>query len=61
MITNGGRLQIGSEAKPFQHKGMITVHGHIRSKELPVYGAKVLAVRNGTLDMHGMSSICRCE
>lgn len=28
--------------------------GHVRSVELPIYGAKVLAVRNGTLDLHGM-------
>lgn len=27
--------------------------GHLRSQELPIYGAKTLAVRNGTLEMHG--------
>ena len=53
MVTDGGCLQIGSEANPFQHNGIITLHGHFRSKELPIYGAKVLAVRNGTLDLHG--------
>ncbi|VDQ03856.1 unnamed protein product [Trichobilharzia regenti] len=30
----------------------ITLHGHVREKELPLYGAKVLALRNGTLSIH---------
>ncbi|KAE8599477.1 hypothetical protein XENTR_v10017204 [Xenopus tropicalis] len=53
LITNGGLLQIGTEDAPFQHKAIITLHGHLRSPELPVYGAKTLAVRQGTLDLHG--------
>ena len=32
---------------------MITMHGHLRTQELPVYGAKTLGVREGTLDLHG--------
>lgn len=55
LITDGGRLQIGQEGAPFQHKAIITLHGHLRSPELPVYGAKTLAVREGVLDLHGMS------
>uniref|UniRef100_A0A8C5WI58 Fibrocystin-L n=1 Tax=Leptobrachium leishanense TaxID=445787 RepID=A0A8C5WI58_9ANUR len=54
LITNGGSLQIGTESAPFQHKAIITLHGHLRSPELPVYGAKTLAVREGTLDLHGL-------
>jgi len=27
--------------------------GNLRSPELPIYGAKTLGVRNGTLDLHG--------
>lgn len=55
LITDGGRLQIGQEGAPFQHKAIITLHGNLRSPELPVYGAKTLAVREGVLDMHGLS------
>lgn len=55
LITDGGRLQIGQEGAPFQHKAIITLHGNLRSPELPVYGAKTLAVREGVLDLHGMS------
>uniref|UniRef100_A0A8C6RMA5 Fibrocystin-L n=1 Tax=Nannospalax galili TaxID=1026970 RepID=A0A8C6RMA5_NANGA len=54
LITDGGILQVGTEASPFQHKATITLHGHLRSPELPVYGAKTLAVREGTLDLHGL-------
>ncbi|XP_073535878.1 fibrocystin-L [Phyllobates terribilis] len=54
LITDGGALQIGTEDAPFQHKAIITLHGHLRSPELPLYGAKTLAVRQGTLDLHGI-------
>ncbi|XP_017158739.1 PKHD1 like 1, tandem duplicate 1 [Poecilia reticulata] len=54
LITDGGRLQIGQEGAPFQHKAIITLHGHLRSPELPVYGSKTLGVREGVLDLHGI-------
>ncbi|CAF1300760.1 unnamed protein product, partial [Adineta ricciae] len=53
LIVNGGRLQVGTEANPFQHKAVITMYGQLRSIELPIFGAKVLGLRDGTLDMHG--------
>ncbi|XP_067676837.1 fibrocystin-L-like isoform X2 [Haliotis asinina] len=53
LIVDGGKLQVGTEDAPFQHKAIITLHGSLRAPELPIYGAKVLAVRNGTLDLHG--------
>nr|XP_032810523.1 fibrocystin-L isoform X1 [Petromyzon marinus] len=53
LITDGGALQVGTEEAPFQHKAIITLHGHIRSPELPMYGAKTLGVRHGVLDLHG--------
>ncbi|CAF3361139.1 unnamed protein product [Rotaria sp. Silwood1] len=37
VITNGGRLQIGNESNPFQHQAIITMYGHLRSIELPIY------------------------
>ncbi|KAM9737277.1 LOW QUALITY PROTEIN: PKHD1 like 1, tandem duplicate 1 [Menidia menidia] len=54
LITDGGRLQVGQEGAPFQHKAVITLHGNLRSPELPVYGTKTLAVREGQLDLHGL-------
>jgi hypothetical protein len=45
---------IGSEARPFTHRATITLHGRrATAKEIPGYGAKNLAVRYGTLDLHG--------
>ncbi|XP_072562121.1 PKHD1 like 1, tandem duplicate 1 [Paramormyrops kingsleyae] len=54
LLTDGGVLQIGTEAAPFQHKAIITLHGHLRSQELPIYGSKTLGVRQGVLDLHGI-------
>uniref|UniRef100_UPI00193AC945 fibrocystin-L-like n=1 Tax=Styela clava TaxID=7725 RepID=UPI00193AC945 len=53
LITDGGVLQVGTEDEPFQHKAIITLHGHLRSIELPIYGTKTIAVRDGMLDLHG--------
>ncbi|XP_072027284.1 LOW QUALITY PROTEIN: fibrocystin-L-like [Amphiura filiformis] len=53
LIVDGGLLQVGTEQEPFQHQATIMMHGHVGSKELPLYGAKTLAVREGTLDLHG--------
>ncbi|XP_064639845.1 fibrocystin-L-like [Lineus longissimus] len=53
LIVDGGVLQIGTEENPHLHKATITLHGNLRATELPIYGAKCLAVRNGTLDLHG--------
>ena len=53
LITGGGTLQIGTEDNPYQHKAKIVLYGNVLSTELPIYGAKTLAVRNGTLDLHG--------
>ena len=46
-------LQIGTADKPHKHRAVITLEGNRRMRELPVYGAKVLAVRFGVLDLHG--------
>ncbi|XP_078254550.1 PKHD1 like 1, tandem duplicate 1 [Rhinoraja longicauda] len=54
LITDGGLLQVGTNSTPFSHKAIITLHGHLRSRELPLYGSKTLAVREGTLDLHGL-------
>ena len=52
-ITEGGRFEVGTEEEPFQESAVITIHGHVRSTELPVYGAKSIALRTGYLGLHG--------
>lgn len=53
LITSGGRLQIGTEEEPFLAKTELVLYGHVLSTEIPVYGAKTLALREGVIDMHG--------
>jgi hypothetical protein len=53
LIVDGGVLQIGTKENPHLYPATITLHGNLRATELPIYGAKCLAVRNGTLDLHG--------
>ncbi|CAM4838655.1 unnamed protein product, partial [Rotaria magnacalcarata] len=54
LVVNNGLFQVGTESNPFQHQAIITMYGQLRSIELPIYGAKVLALRQGTIDMHGV-------
>ena len=62
VVTNDGYFQIGTEddlfcdpsgdrSIPFEAR--ITMYGHQRSVQLPIYGAKVFSVRKGRIDMHG--------
>ena len=53
LIVNNGSFEIGSAEKRFQHKAVVTLHGHVRSKELPVYGAKSFSLRSGHLGLYG--------
>ena len=53
MIVENGTFTIGSKDDRFEHKAIITLHGHVRSKELPTYGSKVLALREGFLGLYG--------
>ena len=53
LITSGGRLEVGTEEEPFLSKTQIVLYGHVLSTEIPVYGAKTLALRKGEIDMHG--------
>ena len=53
LIVDGGKLQVGTEDEPYQHKAQIVMYGNVLSTEIPLFGAKTLAVRNGTLDIHG--------
>ena len=53
LIVGGGSLQVGTEEKPYQSNAVITMHGHVRCVEMPVFGCKVIGVREGSLDLHG--------
>lgn len=53
IVYQGGRIVIGTEEEPFENEAVITLTGSRIDAELPVYGAKVLAVRGGSIDFHG--------
>ncbi|XP_030346033.1 fibrocystin isoform X2 [Strigops habroptila] len=53
LISDGGELQVGSPETPFHHKAHIYLYGSLHSPPLFQYGVKFLAVRNGTLSIHG--------
>ncbi|XP_037698842.1 fibrocystin isoform X3 [Choloepus didactylus] len=53
LVSDGGELRIGTEDKPFQGKAQLKLYGSSHSTPLFPYGVKFLAVRNGTLSLHG--------
>ncbi|XP_053316454.1 fibrocystin [Spea bombifrons] len=53
IISHGGLIQAGTQTEPFTGKAQITLYGSSFSPPLYPYGVKFLAVRNGTLSLHG--------
>lgn len=53
IFINNGKLQIGTEDNPFTHNATVTLHGVVTDPEIPIYGAKVIGIRQGELDIHG--------
>jgi hypothetical protein len=54
IFVKGGYMEVGTENDPYTSKLIITLHGNKQSPEIPIYGNKVIAVRHGILDMHGV-------
>jgi hypothetical protein len=53
-MVNGGYMEVGTEKFPYTSKLTITMHGNKFSPFLPTYGNKVIGVRFGVLEMHGV-------
>ncbi|XP_074982450.1 fibrocystin isoform X2 [Caretta caretta] len=53
LVSDGGKFQVGSPDKPLRDKAHIHLYGSFHSATFFPYGAKFLAVRNGTISMHG--------
>ena len=47
-------MEVGTEEYPYTSKLTITMHGTEEDPYLPLYGNKVIGVRFGTLEMHGV-------
>ena len=55
ILINYGRLAIGDSIdKPYTKKATIQLWGDRLSPELPISGAKVIFMRNGRVDIHGI-------
>jgi len=53
IFVNGGNMEVGTEEFPYTSKITITMHSITSDPYIPIYGNKVIGVRNGVLDMHG--------
>ena len=53
-MVKGGYMEVGTEDFPYTSKLIITMHSSKQSPEIPIYGNKCIAVRNGILDFHGV-------
>ena len=51
IVLQYGRLIVGTEHEPFTSEATITLVGQRTAYELPVYGAKTVAVRTGELTL----------
>ena len=47
-------MEVGTEEDPYTSKLTITMHGTEEDPYLPIYGNKVIGVRFGRLEMHGV-------
>ena len=54
IFVSGGLMEVGTEEFPYTSKITITMHSLLSDPYLPIYGNKVIGVRYGTLDMHGV-------
>jgi len=54
IFVRGGYMEVGTEEFPYTSKLIITMHGDKKSPEIPIYGNKVIGVRHGVLEMHGV-------
>jgi len=53
IFVNGGTMEVGTEEFPYTSKITITMYSGFSDPYIPIYGNKVIGVRNGILDMHG--------
>lgn len=54
IFLNKAYMEVGTESHPYTSKLTITMHGNITSPYLPIFGNKCIAVKESTLDMHGV-------
>ena len=54
VICKDGYIEVGTEDAPYLSKLVITMHGGARDPKLPIFGNKVIAIKDsGRIEMHG--------
>ena len=53
IFVRNGFMEVGTAEHVYSSKITITMHGTVADPYIPIYGNKVIGVRNGVLDMHG--------
>lgn len=53
-MINRGYMEVGTEKEPYTSKLQITMKSIVSDPYIPLYGNKVIGVRFGTLEMHGV-------
>lgn len=54
IFIRNGSMEVGTKKYPYTSKITFTMHGNVSDPFLPIYGNKVIGVRHGILDMHGI-------
>jgi hypothetical protein len=54
IFLHKGYMEVGTEEHPYTSKLTITMHGNVSSPYLPIFGNKCIAVKESTLDLHGV-------
>ena len=54
VMVNGGYLEVGTHEYPYTSKLTITMHSSVDDPYLPIYGNKVIGVRFGQIELHGI-------
>jgi hypothetical protein len=57
IFLNQGYMEVGTEDHPYTSKLTITMHGNVSDPYLPIFGNKCIAVKESTLDMHGIKRV----
>jgi cell migration-inducing and hyaluronan-binding protein len=53
IYLSGGELEIGSEARPYQHNATITLTDTVQGEDINTMGDRGIMMLNGTLELHG--------
>ena len=54
IMVNGGYFEAGTHEFPYTSKLTITMHSTVDDPYLPIYGNKVIGVRFGQIELHGI-------